>query len=59
MVRHTGKDFIDVEGIAVTLVLSFQAAGIDSTELDAPRTDRVAGDGNAALGKYALPPGPC
>jgi hypothetical protein len=51
MVRHTGKDFIGVEGIALTSELSFQAAGIDSTELDAPQTDRFAGDGNAALDK--------
>ena len=29
------KDFIGIEGVAVTSVLSLQAAGINSSELDA------------------------
>jgi hypothetical protein len=36
------KDFIDVKGVAVTSVLSFQPAGINCPELDAPRSDSFA-----------------
>ena len=41
--------FVDVEGVAITSVISFQAAGIDSTELDTPKADRLSGYGNASL----------
>ena len=51
MVRHTGKDFIDVEGIAITLVLSFQSAGINGTELDAPEANCFSGYSDASLGE--------
>ena len=33
------KDFINVEGIAVASMLSFQATSIDCSEFDAPQTD--------------------
>jgi hypothetical protein len=33
------KYFIDVEGVTISLVSSFQAAGVRSTELDAPEAD--------------------
>jgi hypothetical protein len=33
------EDFIDVEGIAAALMLSFQTAGIDGSELDTPESD--------------------
>nr|WP_279244826.1 hypothetical protein [Candidatus Litorirhabdus singularis] len=49
MARQTGEDFINVEGIAIARVLSFQAAGINSAELDAPKTDRFAADGDTAF----------
>ena len=49
MVRHTGEDFIDVEGVAVASVLSFQAASVNRTELDAPEADRFSTDGNASF----------
>ena len=44
MVRHTGEDFIDVEGIAVASVLAFQAAGINGSELDAPQSNCFSTD---------------
>jgi hypothetical protein len=39
MVRHTGEDFIDEDGIAIAMMLSFQAAGINGSELDTPEAD--------------------
>ena len=45
------EDFINKEGIAVAPVFSFQPARINSTELIAPQADRLAGDGDATLGK--------
>ena len=41
------EDFIDVEGIAAALMLSFQTAGIDGSELDTPESDRFPRDTNA------------
>ena len=49
MVRHSGEDFIDVEGIALAPVLSLQFSGVNSAELDAPEADRFPGDNNAAF----------
>ena len=43
------EDFIDVEGIAVTSVLSLQAACIDGSELDTPQANRLTSDDDAAL----------
>ena len=54
MVRHTGEDFVDVEGIAVASVLSFQSAGIDSSELDTPEADRLPADSDPPLCQYVL-----
>jgi len=51
MVRHTGEDFINVEGIAVTSVLALQSTGINGAELDAPEADRLASDRDASLSK--------
>jgi hypothetical protein len=39
MIRLTGKDFIDVERVALATVLSLQSSGVLSTEVDAPETD--------------------
>jgi hypothetical protein len=39
MVRHTGKDLIDVESDTVASMLSFQSSGVKSAELDAPEAD--------------------
>ena len=36
------KDFINVEGIAIAPVLSFQSPGINSYALDAPKANRFA-----------------
>ena len=43
------EDFIDEEIIALSPVLSLQSAGIDSTELDTPESDRFSSDCNATL----------
>jgi hypothetical protein len=45
------KDFIDVEGIAITTVLSFQSSSVYSSEFDTPETDRFAADSDASLGE--------
>ena len=49
MVRHTGEDFINVEGVAITSVLPLQTGGINSSELGAPETDRFSGYSDASL----------
>ncbi len=49
MVRHTGEDFIDVDGVAVASVLSLQSAGIYGSEFYAPEADRLSGYGDASL----------
>jgi len=51
MVRHTGEDFIDVKGVAIVAMLSFQATGINGTEFDAPEANCFAGDRDAAFGE--------
>jgi hypothetical protein len=51
MVRHTGEDFIDVEGITVASMLSFQSACINGSELDTPEPDRFTADSDASLGQ--------
>jgi len=43
------EDFIDVEGVTVALMLSFQTAGIFCAEFDAPEADRFVRDGNASF----------
>jgi hypothetical protein len=49
MVRHTGEDLIDVEGVAVTTMISLQSPGVNSTEFDAPKTDRLQRDDDATF----------
>ena len=51
MVRHTGKDLIDVESDTVASMLSFQSSGVKSAELDAPEADRFQSDDDTALGQ--------
>ena len=51
MVRHTGEDFIDVRGVAITSVLSFQSPCINGSKLDAPEADRFSTDGDASFGE--------
>lgn len=43
------KDFVNVEGIAIPLVLSFQAARVDRSELYAPQPNRFPTDCNPTL----------
>ena len=49
MVRHTGEDFVDEEGIAVTSVLTFQSPGVNGTEFYASKTDCLSADGDASF----------
>ncbi len=49
MVRHTGKDFIDEERVAIASVLSFQSSSVNGSELDAPETDCFSADGDASF----------
>ena len=48
------EDFIDVEGIAISTMLSLQSACIDSAEFYTPKPDGFAADGDAALSKQIL-----
>ena len=51
MDRHTGEDFIDIKGVAIVAMLSFQATGINGTEFDAPEANCFAGDSDASFGE--------
>ncbi len=50
MVRHTGEDLVDVEGVAISAMLTFQSSRINGTEFDAPETDCFATDCEAFSG---------
>jgi hypothetical protein len=50
MVRHTGENLVDEEGVAVTLVFSLQSPGVQGTGLNASEPDSFAADRDAALG---------
>jgi hypothetical protein len=43
------KDFIDVKGVAIASVLSFEPSGVQSAELDTLEADGFATDGDASL----------
>ena len=43
------EDFIDVERVAIASVLSLQPACVNSSELDAPKSDSFATDSDATL----------
>ena len=45
------KYFIDVKGVAVALMLSFQSARINGSELNAPQSDRFTANSDAPLGQ--------
>jgi hypothetical protein len=44
------EDFINIEGIAVTMVLSLQPPSVKCTEFDTPKADRLTADCDASLG---------
>ena len=46
---YLDEDFVNVKGIAVASMLSFQAPSIDCSEFDAPQTDGFTADGDASL----------
>ena len=52
--RGNGEYFIDKEGVPEAPVLSFQPAGINGTELDAPETDRFSRHSDASFSEQAL-----
>ena len=54
MVRHTGENFIDEEGVAVAPVLPLQAPGINGPEIDAPEADCFTADGDASFSQKIL-----
>ena len=54
MVRHTGEDIIDAEGVAIASVFSFQSPGIESTEPDTPQANRLPADIYASFGQQIL-----
>ena len=43
------ENFIDVERVAIASVFSLQAAGINGTEFDAPKTDCFATDSDTSF----------
>ena len=45
------EDFIEVESVAVSSVFSFQSAGINGAEFDAPKADGLSADGDASFGE--------
>ena len=54
MVRHTGKDFVDVECVAIASVLSFQSSSVYSPEFYTPQANRLATDGDTSLSEQIL-----
>jgi hypothetical protein len=54
LVRHTGEDFIDVEGIAVAWVFSVQSSSIETAKFDTPKADRFAAHGDATFSEEIL-----
>ena len=53
-VVYLDEDFVNVKGIAVASMLSFQAPSIDCSEFDAPQTDGFTADGDASLSEQIL-----
>ena len=45
------KDFIDVEGIAVSAMILIQLSGVDRSELNAPQSNRFPRDDDASFGE--------
>ena len=54
MVRHNGENLINVEGVAIDLVLSFRSAPINSSELDAPEANCFSSDRDTSLRQWIL-----
>ena len=48
------KDFVNVEGVAIALVFSLQAARVNGTELYAPKADCFATYGDPSFGKQVF-----
>ena len=48
------EDLVDIEGVAVTLMLPLQAPSVYSSEFDAPQANRFAADSDASLGEKVL-----
>lgn len=48
---YLDEDFINIKGIAIASLLSFQAACTSGSELDTPETDRFAAYYDSSFGK--------
>jgi hypothetical protein len=48
------EDFIDVQGIAVALVLALQSPGVPATKLDTPETDGFITYDNTSFSQQIL-----
>lgn len=48
------EDFVNIKGVAVSAMLSFQSSSVQSAEFDAPKTDSFAADSDAALGEQVF-----
>jgi hypothetical protein len=51
MARHTGEDFIDVKGIAVTTMFPFQSSRVYRTEFYTPESNCFPADSDVSLSK--------
>ena len=54
MVRHTGEDFINVEGVAISATLPLQSPSVQRAKFDAPEPYRFAADSDASLCEQVL-----
>ena len=54
MESHDSQSLINEEGIAEASVFSLEPPGVLGTELDAPRTDRLIANQDAARGQQIL-----
>jgi hypothetical protein len=48
------EDLVNVEGVTVAPVLSFQSACVNGTELNTPKADRFAADSDAAFSEQVF-----
>ena len=48
------EEFIDIEGIAISSVFSFQASGVEGSEFDTPEADRFSGYSDASFSEQVF-----
>jgi hypothetical protein len=54
MVRHTGEDFINVEGVTVAAMFPLQSPSVYGSEFDAPQPDGLSRYHDTALSQEIL-----